>query len=173
VQKYACTEDERWASFVAERELLGMGETYIPRTIFVACGQPKDLWKRLVSCFTCCKSISALSTQWTVYKAAFYKAQFKSKVGNILAKATSPSYQSYLHGATSLEGCELKDTTKGTAVVHKTKLLARASIARLVKRVHEVSAVEELHSASSRWRDFKHVEMLSKSLHKSAVKSFS
>ena len=56
MQKYACTEDERWASFVAERELLGMGETYIPRTIFVACGQPKDLWKRLVSCFTFCKT---------------------------------------------------------------------------------------------------------------------
>ena len=48
--------DSAGTSFVTERELLGMWETYIPRTIFVACGQPKDLWNRLVSCFTCCKT---------------------------------------------------------------------------------------------------------------------
>jgi hypothetical protein len=48
--------DSAEASFVAEGELLGMRDKSIPRTIFVASGQPKDLWKRLVSCFTCCKT---------------------------------------------------------------------------------------------------------------------
>ena len=48
--------DSAEASFVAERELLGMRDKSIPRTIFVACGQPEDLRKRLVSCFTCCKT---------------------------------------------------------------------------------------------------------------------
>ena len=57
--------DSAEASFVAERELLGMRDSLfkfimrdksIPRTIFVACGQPEDLRKRLVSCFTCCKT---------------------------------------------------------------------------------------------------------------------
>ena len=48
--------DSAEARFVAERELLGMRDKSIPRTIFVACGQPEDLRKRLVSCFTCCKT---------------------------------------------------------------------------------------------------------------------
>ncbi len=48
--------DSAEASFVAERELLGMRDKSIPRKIFVACGQPKDVRKRLVSCFTCCKT---------------------------------------------------------------------------------------------------------------------
>ena len=33
--------DSAEASFVAERELLGMRDKSIPRTIFVACGDPK------------------------------------------------------------------------------------------------------------------------------------
>ena len=43
--------DSAEASFVTERELLGMRDKSIPRTIFVACGQPKDFRTR-----PCCKT---------------------------------------------------------------------------------------------------------------------